>query len=173
MTEPRTKIVATVGPACDDESTLARMVLAGADVLRLNFSHGTHEQHARTIERILRVRRDLDLPPPHGPDGPGRLHRPVAILQDFQGPRIRTGRLRNPEGVRLVAGRRLTIAAGDFLGDEDRIATGYERLAEDARPGNVILLCDGAIELRILAAEAGEVHCEVVAGDILGERRGM
>lgn len=159
MSEPRTKIVATVGPACDDESTLARMVRAGADMLRLNFSHGTHEQHARTIERILRVRKGLDLP--------------VAILQDLQGPRIRTGRLRNPEGVRLVAGQRLTIAAGDFPGDEDRIATSYEHLAEDARPGNVILLSDGAIELRVLAAEAGEVHCEVVAGDTLGERKGM
>ena len=159
MPEPRTKVVATVGPACDGEDALAALVGAGMDVLRLNFSHGTREGHAAAIERIGRVRE--------------RLGRPVAVLQDLQGPRIRTGRLREPNWVLLEDGARLTIEAGDFEGDAQRIATTYERLPDDVKSGDKILLSDGAIELKVLCVEGREVECGVVAGDVLGEHKGM
>ena len=159
MHKCRTKIVATVGPASSGEETLARMVEAGVDVFRLNFSHGTRDEHAERIERIRRVA--------------ARAGRAVAIMQDLQGPRLRTGRLRNPDGVALEAGRCLTIAPGDFAGDADRIATSYDGLARDVRPGDRILVSDGLIELEVIAAEPPEVRCEVVVGGLLGERRGM
>ena len=159
MAVRRTKIVATVGPASSDEKTLSEMVEAGVDVFRLNFSHGTRPEHAESISHIRRTAQDAG--------------RPIAIMQDLQGPRIRTGRLRNPEGVTLRAGQKLTIAPGDFEGDEQRIATTYDRLADDVRPGNTILVSDGLIELKVVSVKRSDVTCEVVVGEVLGEHRGM
>ena len=159
MENRRTKIVATVGPSCSSEQTLREMVVAGSDVLRLNFSHGTHSEHDEAIRLIRHVAAEADLP--------------VAIMQDLQGPRIRTGALREEDGVELRAGQALTIAPGEFEGDARRIATNYDGLARDVRAGDTILLSDGMIELKVTSVEGQEVECEVIAGDVLGERKGM
>jgi len=155
----RTKIVATVGPACQDEETLRRMVEAGADVFRLNFSHGTLAEHAASIRTLRQIAAETG--------------RAIAIIQDLQGPRLRTGRLCDPRGVELAVGERVTIAPGDFRGDPRRLATGYRTLADDVRAGDTILLGDGLIELRVLSVEPPDVVCEVVQGGVLGERKGM
>ena len=159
MGHRRTKIVATAGPSCDSERTLREMVIAGADVFRLNFSHGTHAEHAQTIARIRQVSAGLD--------------RPMAIMQDLQGPRLRTGPLRDKAGVELRCGQLLTIAPGEFEGDGERISTNYEGLARDVRTGDTILLSDGMIELKVSSVEGREVRCEVIVGDVLGEHKGM
>jgi len=159
MEHRRTKIVATVGPSCSSEETLREMVDAGSDVFRLNFSHGTHSEHDRVIGLIRQVVADADVP--------------VAIMQDLQGPRIRTGALRDKDGIELRAGQALAIAPGEFEGDARRIATTYEGLAHDVHAGDTILLSDGMIELKVTSVEGQEVECEVVAGDVLGEHKGM
>jgi pyruvate kinase len=155
----RTKIVATLGPASHDEWVVSQLVEAGVNVFRLNFSHGTREEHALRIERVRLAAQKAD--------------RPVAVIQDLQGPRIRTGRLRDPAGVRLEEGKTVTIAPGDFAGDQHRIATSYPNLAKDVKPGDTILLSDGLIELKVTSVNPPEVTCEVVVGDVLGERKGM
>jgi len=159
MAEPRTKVVATVGPACDTEETLGRMVEAGVDVFRLNFSHGTHDAYADAISTIRRLAAEAD--------------RPVAIMQDLQGPRIRTGRLRGGQPLELKEGETLTITPGDFEGDAAHLATSYDRLAEDVKPGDTILVSDGLIELKVTEARPPQITCRVVVGDLLGERKGM
>jgi len=159
MEQRRTKVVATVGPACGSEETLARLVEAGADVFRLNFSHGDHSGHAESIRRIRRIAE--------------KAERPVAIMQDLQGPRIRTGRLSGGAALELRAGQKLTVSPGDFEGDAGRIATSYEHLARDVRPGDTILLSDGRIKLKVLRVEPPQIQCEVVVADVLAEHSGM
>jgi pyruvate kinase len=159
MTERRTRIVATVGPASAGERELALLAKAGVDVFRLNFSHGTRRSHAEAVEHIRRVREGLG--------------RPIALMQDLQGPRIRTGRLAGGGPIDLPAGARLVIAAGDFEGDAKRIATTYVDLARDVKAGDTILLSDGLIELLVEDVKGPEIVCRVVDGDQLGEHKGM
>src|SRR6187549_3547776 len=110
----RTKIVATVGPASSDESTLRALVAAGVDVFRLNFSHGTHTGHGEVIESVRRLAAEQG--------------RAVALLQDLSGPKIRTGLLAGHQPIPLAAGSRLVIAAGDFEGGPGRVSTSYRDL---------------------------------------------
>ncbi|HXK33268.1 MAG TPA: pyruvate kinase, partial [Dehalococcoidia bacterium] len=129
-----TKIIATLGPATDDEQVLSAMVAAGVDVVRLNFSHGTRDEHARRVAMARRVA--------------ARLERVVAVLQDLQGPKVRIGRLRGG-AAELVTGRTVRIVPGEAPGSAARLTTPYTRLADDVRPGDRILLDDGRIELRV------------------------
>ena len=154
-----TKIVATVGPACESPEMIRRLIDAGADVFRLNFSHGTYEAHARCIATI---RRAADA-----------VQAPIAILQDLQGPRIRTGMLKGHAPVELVQNSEVTLRVGDFEGDENSIAVGYERFAADVVPGERILISDGLIELTVLSRDSAEARCRVVSGGMLGERKGI
>ena len=154
----RTRIVATLGPACWSEPTLGRMLAAGVDVVRLNFSHGTHEQHARGIAAVRAAER--------------RLGKPVAIFQDLCGPKIRTGALRDGS-VALKRGRTLIIDPDCTLGDADRIGINYDQLAAVVRPGRRLLLDDGRIELRVTAIDGTHVVCRVVRGDKLGGNKGV
>jgi len=157
----RAKIVATVGPASSEPEMLERLVSAGVDVFRLNFSHGSHEVHALTLERVRALSR--------------RLHRPVAVLQDLQGPKIRTGPLKaGRAGVELVAGEELAITTeGEVLGDERLVSTTYPHLARDVRPGDRLLVDDGLLELRVVATDGVRVRAEVVEGGRLGENKGI
>ena len=155
----RTKIVATAGPACEDEAVLADMIHAGVDVIRLNMSHGSHDTHARVIKRVREVASQLD--------------RPVALLLDLCGPKMRTGRIEGGGTISLATGQRFTITHDEGLGDADRISTSYQALAQDVKPGDRILLSDGAIELRVVEPRDREVECEVVFGGELGERKGI
>ncbi len=155
----KTKIVCTLGPATSTRQRIEELIQAGMNVARLNFSHGTQEEHLRTMGLVRQCAADLGVP--------------VAILQDLQGPRIRTGRLRGGGPVLLQPGAPLTITTRDVEGDASTIATNYPGLPADVRPGDTILMDDGRLEVRVEAKGDDEVRCQVVRGGPLGERKGM
>ena len=155
----RTKIVATLGPASNDEATLRRLIQEGVDVFRLNFSHGTHAQFKETIPLIRRLATD---------EGQA-----VALLQDIQGPRLRTGRLAGGKPVILKTGQRLTVTSEDVEGSATTISISYPALAEDVAPGHRILLADGSIALRVVSVSPPTLEAEVETGGTLGERKGV
>ncbi len=159
MSCTRTKIVATIGPASGNPQTVRELVGAGVDVFRLNFSHGNHAEHARYVEMIRAAARDAD--------------EPVAIMQDLQGPRIRTGRLAKGGEVELAEGAEVTLRHGDFAGDAQSVAVSYEHFAEDVKPGDTVLLADGLVELKVLSAGADGARCRVEVGGRLGENKGI
>jgi pyruvate kinase len=155
----RTKIVATIGPACDSPEMIAGLLDAGMDVARLNFSHGTHEEHTRRITMLREAARSRD--------------RPLAILQDLQGPKIRTGPLVDDKPVRLVAGEPFVITIHETPGTAARVSTTYTALPHDVHPGDRILLSDGLIELRVTGTTDDEVQTVVVFGGELREHQGI
>ena len=155
----RTKIIATVGPASNTDRLIRELIDAGVNVFRLNFSHGTHQSHAETIDRIRAASA-----------GTGR---PVAILQDLSGPKIRTGRLEGGQPLTLTAGEELRIAAGDFLGAPGRISTTYADLITAVSPGDTLLLDDGHLQLRVEGRDGPELRTVVVDGGKLGEHKGI
>jgi pyruvate kinase len=159
LTARRTKIVCTLGPACDSDEGLEALIRAGMNVARINFSHGTHDQHAATIARVRRVAE--------------RLGAPIAILQDLQGPKIRTGGLSDGHSVGLRAGQAFTITARPIEGSAEAVSTTYERLPRDVKPGDRILLSDGAIELRVERVAGPDIHTRVVNGGELAEHQGI
>jgi pyruvate kinase len=155
----RAKIVATLGPASGDEVTFRALVRAGLDVARLNFSHGTQEDKLRLIEMIRKVSEE---------EG-----KPICILADLQGPKIRTGKLENRTPVLLEAGQTLTITPRDIPGNRDLIATTFVTLAENLEPGARILLSDGLIELHVTRILGEDIECAVINGGLLGENKGI
>jgi pyruvate kinase len=157
----RAKIVATVGPACAAPDRLARLVEQGVDVARLNFSHGSHDDHAEVLDRIRAASRQLG--------------RAVAVLQDLQGPKIRTGPLAaGRAGVRLEPGAELVVTTeGEVLGDARLVSTTYAFLAEDVRAGDRLLIDDGLLELRVMESDGVRVRTEVIEGGVLGEHKGI
>ncbi len=154
----RAKIVCTLGPSTSTEETLRELIRAGMDVARLNFSHGTHEDHARRIERVRKAAA-----------AEGRI---LCILQDLQGPKMRTGKLRDHTPVALRAGAHLTLTGRDLLGTASIVSTTFP-IARDVHPGSRILLSDGLIELRVLSVDGEDVHTEVVNGGLIGEHKGI
>jgi pyruvate kinase len=154
-----TKIIATVGPATSSERAIRELVAAGVDIFRLNFSHGSHESHGEVVERIRAAARDA--------------RRCVAVLQDLSGPKIRTGTLVGGEPLRLTAGEPLTIAVGDFAGAAGRVSTTYAELPRSVRPGDMLLLDDGRIQLQVEATSGDELKTVVVDGGLLGEHKGI
>ncbi len=155
----RTKIVATIGPACRDPETLARMVDAGLDVARLNFSHGTREEHAESVRRVH--------------EAASRAGRQVAILQDLPGPKLRIGPLRD-DLIDLRPGDALTLACGtEEPGDEERISISWAGLPAAVEEGDVVYLADGRIRLRVQAVRADEVDTTVEIGGALASRQGL
>jgi len=155
----RAKIVCTIGPASDTEEMMRELMLRGMNVARLNFSHGSHEDHARVIRRLRKVSRELE--------------RTICILQDLQGPKIRTGRLKDRTPIVLEKGRSVTITAKDIMGTAELISTTYQGLARDVKPGEHILLSDGRIELIVRQVSDGDVICEALNGGTLGEHQGI
>jgi pyruvate kinase len=163
----RTKIVATIGPASREPDTLLRMVNAGMDVARLNYSHGTLEEHAETVRRVR--------------DAAGRAGRPVAILQDLPGPKLRIGPLRE-DVVELKPGDVVTFTCGaaDGAGDEEggdaaHMTISWPGLADALTQGDVIYLADGSVRLRVLQTrpEQREVEAEVQVGGAVASRQGL
>jgi pyruvate kinase len=138
---------------------IVQMMEAGMDVARLNFSHGTHEDHARTIKRVR--------------EASARLMRPIGILADLQGPKIRTGTLQDKKPVQLVAGQRFTISIESIAGTSLGVSTTYKRMARDVSRGDRILLGDGLIELQVQSTTSTLVICRVVNGGLLGEHKGI
>ncbi|MGA2000377.1 MAG: pyruvate kinase [Terriglobales bacterium] len=157
--ERRAKIVCTVGPASSSEAMLGELMRLGMDVARLNFSHGTHEEHARVIERLRRAA--------------AKQERSICILQDLQGPKIRTGRLREGRPIALKTGSRVTITPRNVLGTPALIPTGFRGLAQEVETGSRVLLSDGLIELVVKAIHGDDMECVVVNGGMLGEHQGI
>src|SRR5579863_9350345 len=155
----RTKIVCTIGPASESEERLEQLMRAGMNVARLNFSHGTHDQHAIVIERVREIS--------------ARLGCAVAILQDLQGPKIRTGALEDGKPVTLVDSANLTFTTRPMVGNARLVSTTYQALPQDVKIGDRILLDDGLMELRVLGANETDVECEVVHGGLLKEHKGI
>jgi pyruvate kinase len=155
----RSKIVGTLGPASNNETTFRALIRAGLDVARLNFSHGTHPEKLKLIEMVRNVAAE---------EG-----RNICILGDLQGPKIRTGRLENRMPVQLEAGQKLTITPRDIPGTASVLSTTFPTLAENLESGARILLSDGLIELRVIAVTGEDVECEVINGGLLGESKGI
>jgi pyruvate kinase len=155
----RAKIICTIGPACDSEECIRDLMNLGMDVARLNFSHGTHAEHAHRIKRLRRVARSLK--------------RTICILQDLQGPKIRTGRLKHGKPVELEAGSVLTITPRKAPGTAALISTDFAGLAREVEPGARVLLSDGRIELIVRAIRGDDVECEVRNGGLLAEHQGI
>ena len=157
--ERQTKIVCTIGPATDLPDMIWQLMKAGMDVARLNFSHSTHEQHARVI-KLLR-------------DTAAELSAPIAILQDLSGPKIRTG-LMSSDSVTLEPGSIFTLVGEEILGDENRVSVSYFRaLAEKLNPDDRVFLADGSMQLRVIDVSRDGIRCEVVVGGELRSRQGI
>lgn len=158
MTLRKTKIVATLGPASSSEEMIARMIVAGVDVVRLNFSHGSaedHIQHAETVRRIAL-----------------KLGRPVGVLCDLQGPKIRIGKF-ELGSVKLAVGDRFILDAACKLGNQERVGLDYQTLPQEVAPGSVLLLDDGRIVLTVDKVKGAEIICTVTTGGILSNNKGI
>jgi pyruvate kinase len=153
------KIVCTIGPASSSPRIIERLMRAGMDVARLNFSHGKHEDHARSIATLRAAAIEHE--------------KPIAIIADLQGPKIRTGPLAGGATVTLRAGQRFVITTARVPGDSNRVSTTFRPLPREVHRGNRILLSDGLIELRVQKVHGQEVICEVVNGGVLGQHKGI
>src|ERR1700733_276885 len=153
------KIVCTIGPATWTATMIERLIEAGMDVARLNFSHGTHAEHAGRIA-VLR-------------EAAIKHQKPIAILGDLQGPKIRTGPLEGKTPVELKTGQRFVITTAKVMGDANRVSTTFRPLPREVHRGNRILLSDGLIELRVMQVMGEKVVTEVVNGGVLGEHKGI
>lgn len=154
----KTKILATVGPASNTEEILTELVVAGADIFRLNFSHGNHEGHAEVIRIIRKMNKESNLN--------------VGILQDLQGPKIRVGEVEN-NGVLIKPGDRITITNEPLIGNAELVSTVYQNLPNDVIPGDRILIDDGNLELVVINTDGKNVTCTVIHGGILKSRKGI
>ena len=154
----KTKIICTIGPASENEEVLTQMCLAGMNVARLNFSHGTHEEHAKKIELLKRVRSKLDLP--------------VPIMLDTKGPEYR---------IRTFAAGKITVADNaDFTfttdeveGDETRVSVNYKDLNKDLKPGDIITVNNGMVKFRVESIEGNDIRCKTLVGGVLSNRKSM
>lgn len=155
---PKTKIIATIGPASNSEKTMEALIRNGLDGVRLNFSFGTHKEFEEIIKRVRKIE--------------ARLKKPVAIIQDLQGLKIRTGILEGGEAV-LKKGNDFTITTRDIVGDNVSISTTYRKLHRDVKRGDRILLDDGVMELKVKEVRGKDVLCKVIAGGILRDSKGI
>ena len=158
MRKRRAKIVATIGPASRDERVIREMIKAGMNVARINFSHGTKEDHTASIDQIRRAARYSD--------------QPVTILQDLQGPKIRTGLIKDGE-VRIKAGQTLTLTTKELVGDSETVSIDYPDLPFSVKPKGHILLDDGNLELLVKKIGDDFVETEVILGGILKSHKGV
>ncbi|MEX2354079.1 MAG: pyruvate kinase [Gammaproteobacteria bacterium] len=154
----RTKIVATLGPASATPEMIKQLILAGANVFRLNMSHGDHDSHRKTYAHIRALSEEMKLP--------------IGILADLCGPKIRTGKFRDGE-ILLTSGTEVTVTTRDVEGEPGLIPSQYTALNTDVTPGNRILLNDGLMELRVISIKATEILCQVIHGGILKNHKGI
>lgn len=154
----KTKILATVGPASNNEEVLLNLSKAGANVFRLNFSHGNHEGHSEVIKLIRKINKE------------NNLH--LGILQDLQGPKIRVGEVEN-NGVEILSGNSITITNDPVIGTAELVSTVYQNLPNDVSTGDCILIDDGNLELVVVSTDGKNVNCTVIHGGILKSRKGI
>ena len=154
----KTKIICTIGPSSDNEVTLSKMFEAGMNVARLNFSHGTHEEHQAKIDLVKKVRDDMQLP--------------IAIMLDTKGPEYRIKTFENKK-VELKEGQSFTLTTEDIVGDETKVAVTYEKLPQQLKIGDRVLVNNGLVILEVKDITDTEVKCEVIAGGVLSDRKSM
>ncbi|MGK7932072.1 MAG: pyruvate kinase [Microcystaceae cyanobacterium] len=155
----RTKIVATIGPASNNPEVLRQMFKAGLSVARLNFSHGSYDDHGRMVKLLRGLSEELD--------------QPLTILQDLQGPKIRVGEL-PPEGIKLIEGASLTLVPmAEWTKEPNTVGIDYPYVAEEAETGTQVLLNDGLFELKVQQVQGQEVICQIVKGGILTSHKGV
>ena len=154
----KTKIVATLGPSSSDPATLARMIEAGVDVVRMNFSHGTASEHAARVASVKSIARNLG--------------RTVGILVDLQGPKIRIGKFKDGK-ITLQVGDKFILDAKCTIGNGDRVGLDYKELPKDVVPDDILLLDDGRIEFHVVAVKGDQVHCVVIRGGVLSNNKGI
>lgn len=154
----KTKIICTIGPACENEETLTQMCLAGMNVARLNFSHGTHEEHLKKIELIKKVREKLNMP--------------VAIMLDTKGPEYRIKTFKDKK-IFLNEGDTFTFTTKDIVGDQTKVAVNYEHLTKELKVGDKILVNNGLVIFEVKNISGDEAECTVIAGGELSDRKSM
>ena len=154
----KTKIVATVGPASRNKETLISLIKAGANVFRMNFSHGSHDDHRKVVEMVAEINTELG------------TH--IALLQDLQGPKIRVDEVENG-AVEILEGEQLIITTDDILGKSHKVSTSYKGITSDVKPGDSILIDDGNLELKVNKVEGPDVYTQVVHGGMLKSRKGI
>jgi len=154
----RTKMVCTMGPNENDYEVM-KALAETMDVARFNFSHGDHEEHLSRLEKLRKLRKELG--------------RPIAALLDTKGPEIRTGLLKDGQKITLREGEKIVLTTEEVVGTKEKIYINYDKLHEDVKPGNVILIDDGLIGLEVLSVNGQEIHCKVTNGGELGERKGV
>jgi pyruvate kinase len=158
LADRRAKIVATIGPATRDEENLKKAIKAGMNVARLNFSHGTHEDHLKVLTSVRKLSQEL--------------RAPVAVLQDLQGPKIRVGKFENGS-IEIKPGEKLVITTAHVVGKPGLVPSDFKELPLACAPGTKILLDDGLLEVKVLQVRGEEVDVEVIYGGILKDRKGM
>ena len=154
----KTKIICTIGPASESEDMIRELCKAGMNVARLNFSHGSHEEHKARVERIKKVRTELDLP--------------IAIMLDTKGPEYRIGVFENHK-VEINDGDRFTFTTDEIVGDNTKVSVSYKNLAKELNVGDTILVNNGLIELRVVNTTEKEIECDVIIGGVLSDRKSM
>ncbi|MDD6728771.1 MAG: pyruvate kinase [Eubacteriales bacterium] len=155
----KTKIICTLGPATDDDAVLEKVMLAGMDVARFNFSHGTYEEQEKRLEKVVAMREKLNLP--------------VATLLDTKGPEVRLGDFENPEGVTINAGDKYILTTKECLGNEKKCFVNYDGLPSDVNIGTVILINDGLISMKVDCVKGSDIHCTVIDGGRLTNHKGV
>ena len=158
LADHKTKIVATIGPASESPEMLERLLRAGLNVARLNFSHGDFAEHGERIRRIRTAERVTG--------------RRVAIMADLPGPKMRLGKI-EPEPIQLRPGASFTLTTDNVVGTEKRVAMSFERLPEVVKPGDQLFLNDGLVQLQVERVAAPDVHCRVTVGGELRSRKGL
>ncbi len=154
----KTKIICTIGPASDNEKTLREMCRAGMNVARLNFSHGTHEGHGATIEKIKSVREELDLP--------------IAIMLDTKGPEYRIKTFENGK-ITLSDGDKFIFTTEDCIGNQERVSVNYDKLTEDLNVGDTIMVNNGLVKFGVDEIRDHDVICTVISGGVISDRKSM
>mgnify|MGYP001827934051 CR=1 FL=1 len=154
----KTKIVCTIGPASDSPEVLEKMIRAGMNVARLNFSHGDFASHGETIKKIRAASRATE--------------RRVAIMADLPGPKMRIGELEQ-EPIELKADESFTLTTEEMMGDEKRVSVSFSRLPKAVKPGDTLFINDGIIQLAVENVKGNDVHCKILVGGILRSRKGL
>ena len=159
MIMKKTKIVATIGPVSANKEVLKGMIQAGLNVVRLNFSHGSHDDHSSVVDFVREIDKELGTN--------------TALLADLQGPKLRVGVMQD-NGVMLEAGKQIIITTEEQIGTATHIYTNYKEFPSDVKPGERVLLDDGKIAIRILSTDGKkEVLCEIIQGGILSSKKGL
>ncbi len=155
----KTKIVATLGPATESREAMEKLLNAGMNIARFNFSHGTHDYHKKLMKTLREASRETDIP--------------VAIMLDTKGPEIRTGMIRNDEKITLNQGTKITLTTQEVEGTPEMLSISYKKLPEQISSGSHIFIADGLINLEVLSVQGTEMECRVVAGGTIGSRKNV